>query len=154
MQEANTLTGVWQAVAMLALMLAAALIWLRNAPALADLTLAPALALLAGIVLQAAYPSGPLHAAFAAAPEAPPETPLPLSVSILLAIAAAGSALAFWRMKRAAEADTGPTPAILWAIGAACFAATATLLLDFTWQPASVLGSYGWALARPSPSPP
>ncbi|GGO55000.1 Uncharacterized membrane protein [Roseovarius pacificus] len=146
MQEANTLTGVWQAVAMLALMLGAALIWLRNAPALADLTLAPALALLAGIVLQAAYPSGPLHAAFAAAPEAPPETPLPLSVSILLAIAAAGSALAFWRMKRAAEADTGPTPAILWAIGAACFAATATLLLDFTWHPASVLGSYGWAL--------
>ena len=146
MQQAETVAGVWQAVAMLTIMLAGALIWLRRAPALADAALAPALALLAGIVGQTAWPHGPLFTTFTAALNAPPETPLPLTVSIFLAIATAASGLAFWRMQRAVLANGGSAPAILWAMGAACYAPMAVLLLEFMWHPARILGTYGWAL--------
>ncbi|MFV0492689.1 MAG: DUF2339 domain-containing protein [Pseudorhodobacter sp.] len=145
MHLADTAAGAWQAVAMLSLMLAAALIWLRGAPALADLTLAPALALLVSIAGQAGY-FGPLYTDFLAVLDAPPETSTPLTITILLAIAAVGSGLGFWRMQRAAQAGDDPVPAILWAIGAACYAPVAVLFLEFAWQPGRVLGSYGWAL--------
>lgn len=141
--DAETVVLVWLALGLVALILGGALWWLRGAEGLQDIALAPAIAVVLVLAEQAAYPFGPLLSAFRA-PRVP-ESGMPLTVTVILGLAALASLLAYGRMQRAAEVSA-PGPAILWAIGAAMFAPGMLLMFEFLWQPAVVLGAYVWAL--------
>lgn len=141
--NAQEVVLIWLALSLLALLLGGALWWARHAEALQDIALAPALAVVAVVMEQETYPTGPLLSAFRA-PRLP-ESNMPLTVTVILGLAALASLLAYGRMRRAAGASAA-APAILWAIGAAVFAPGLLLVFEFLWHPAMVLGTYVWAL--------
>ncbi|HMB14342.1 MAG TPA: DUF2339 domain-containing protein [Roseovarius sp.] len=141
--DAQSVVLVWLALGLLALMLGGALWWLRGAEGLQDIALAPAIAVVFVVAEQAAYPFGPLLSAFRA-PRVP-ESEMPVTVTVILGLAAIASLLAYGRMRRAAGASAA-VPAIFWAIGAAVFAPGLLLVFEFLWHPAMVLGAYVWAL--------
>jgi uncharacterized membrane protein len=125
----------------LALLALAYLLWAGRAPGLDDLAVLPALGLLARIASEGAYP-GPLALEFRTQLIGLrlPETSPPWSVTGLLSMAALITLAFGWR----ATADTRRRPAFgLAAVGVAPLAA---LLLELLWDPAAVLGAYGWAL--------
>ncbi|MDP1668871.1 DUF2339 domain-containing protein [Phaeovulum sp.] len=124
-----------------ALVLAFAL-WAKSAPALADLTALPALGFLARLAVEAF--GGPLHGEFMAQMIVwrEPETSAPVTVTMLLALALAGSLAAAWRSLRATDAPL----ALIWAAGAVLFAPLAALALELFWAPALVIGANPWAL--------
>ncbi|MDZ7709258.1 MAG: DUF2339 domain-containing protein [Roseovarius sp.] len=136
--EATTPLLAWLALALLAGMGAALALGTRDAPGIADLTALPVTAALALVALDGDA-GGPLLAAFRAARL--PEAPAPLAVTLLIAAGAVLSLLFAWRMRGA-----GPTPAILWALGAALTGPGVAMVLELTWQPGAVLGGYAWAL--------
>jgi uncharacterized membrane protein len=123
----------------LALLYLATVIWFRNAPALTALALIPPILLLLTIVVQASQ-YGSLFSAFQAAASRAPGTSPPTTVIMLVGVAMAGSALAFWRGRYA------PDFGILWAAGAALFAPLTIVLLEASWQPAAVIGAAQWAI--------
>ncbi len=139
------------AIATLSVLLLATLIWLRAAPALFDHALVPGLALLA-VILVEGLGFGPLFLAFQAALQRPPETAPPQTVWALVAIGALGSVLAFQRMRwtliatDAEDGDKGADRSLFWALSAAVFAPALVLVLEFTWAPAVVHGTYAWAV--------
>ncbi|MEQ8903263.1 MAG: DUF2339 domain-containing protein [Roseovarius sp.] len=141
--DAQSVVLVWLAIGLLALLLSGALWWLRGAEGLQDIALAPAIAVVFVVAEQSPYPFGPLLSAFRA-PRVP-ESDMPLTVTVILGLAAIASLLANGRMRRAADVSA-PGPAILWTIGAAMFAPGMLLMFEFLWQPAVVLGAYVWAL--------
>ncbi|MBW6505897.1 MAG: DUF2339 domain-containing protein [Rhodobacteraceae bacterium] len=129
---------VFACLAALVLMFA---IWAKGAPALADLTAVPALAYLARLATESL--GGPLHREFMAQMIVlrAPETTAPVTVTLLLALALAGSFAAAWRSLRVADTAFG----IYWAAGAVLFAPLAALGLELFWAPARVTGTSLWA---------
>ncbi len=129
---------IFAALAALVLMLA---IWAKGAPALADLAALPALGFLARLAAESL--GGPLHGDFMAQMTLlrAPEAAAPVTVTLLLTLALAGSLAAAWRSLRSVDAELG----VFWAAGAALFAPLAALALELFWAPARVIGASLWA---------
>jgi uncharacterized membrane protein len=129
------------AFALTAGLVVALLIWTDRAPALHDLALIPAAAFLARFGLEGLW-SGPLWDSFTAAtPEARgPEVAAPLTLTVVLALAALITAALALRSKR------GTAHPVVMAAGAALVVPLAALAAEFLWRPASILGPYLWAL--------
>lgn len=145
--NADKAEQVYLAFGTLTLALVATLIWMRRAPALFDHTLLPGLAILALLALEP-FAHGPLYSAFLDAVNRPPETPLPATAWILTAIGAAGTCLAFLRMRQAVEENRAPggQEVVFWALASATYAPMTVLAMEFFWEPARVVGLAPWAL--------
>lgn len=111
------------------------LVWAERADGLEDLALIAALGFLAKLAL-----ARPMIWTFAEQAIAlrPPETSAPGTVTFLLVLAALISAASAWRSLR-----SGALP---YALGAVMVAPLAVATLEFLWEPAPVLGDFGWAL--------
>ncbi len=134
------LIGMGGAEALLAFLLLTVLallllLWAAGAEGLEDLALLPAAGFLAKLAL-----AEPMIRAFRSQAIAlrPPETAAPGTVSLLLVLATAISAVAGWRSLR-----SGSLPH---ALAAVLVAPLAVCVLEFLWQPGAVLGNYLWAL--------
>lgn len=124
----------WSAIAALSLMTLALLIWARKASALIDIAALPAI----GLVAVAAQGSFIWKAPVEVVMEQPEA--LPMQVSLLVGLGVLISLSAAWRSLQGG-------PAKLFFAGAATlFAPIMALSLDVFWQPALILGKYGWAL--------
>ncbi|MES2145968.1 MAG: DUF2339 domain-containing protein, partial [Pseudomonadota bacterium] len=125
----------------LALLALALLFWAGRAEALQDLGLAPATAFLAGLLVQAgSYPS--LATAFSAARivDRAKESAAPMTVSLLLGMAAlVSAAFAFASFRPGRYARVHGFAAVL-------MAPLAAALFELFWSPSPVLGSFSWAL--------
>jgi uncharacterized membrane protein len=125
----------------LTLLALALLIWAGKATALQDMGFAPSVASLAGLVMQAnAYPS--LATAFSAQRivDRVPESSAPMTVGLLLGMAAlvsAAFAQASFRPGRYARAQ---------GFGAVLMAPLAAAIFELLWDPSPVLGPFPWAL--------
>lgn len=125
----------------LALLMVALAGWAYGAAALADLAALPAAGFLARLVLDAvdraaiwqAYQEAAI--AFRA-----PETSGPATASVLVGLAAAGSAM--FALRSLANRDHRAW----WAVLAAVVAPAALVALEVFWAPAAVMGAYPWAL--------
>jgi uncharacterized membrane protein len=146
--QADQAAEVVFALGILVLLLLATLIWMRQAVALFDHALLPGLAILA-LSLNEGFNAGPLLQEFHAALQRPAETAPPQTIWVLMAIGALGSALAYLRMQWSLrpEAETEVDRAIYWAVCAAVFAPSLMLVVEFTWAPVAIHGTYTWALA-------
>jgi uncharacterized membrane protein len=131
------LVETWLVLGALGMLYLAAVLWFAGARALGDLAPLPVLAALWMLFVQG-LANGTLKAAFSALRE--PESSSPLTVTILIAAALAGSALAFWRSRKGEEF------VIAWASGAALLAPLTLVVLELSWSPSRVLGAYPWAL--------
>ncbi|WP_162891769.1 DUF2339 domain-containing protein [Profundibacter amoris] len=129
---------VWQALVTSMVLLGLAVIWFKGAPALRDLVVLPPLAFLFTLFAQG-QGHGDLYRLFAAGRDRLPETSPPWDVTWLVALAALGSALMFWRGMREREYR------LVWAGGAALFAPLVVATLDIWWRPVPVLGQALWA---------
>lgn len=117
------------------------LLWADRTPALHDLALIPAAAFLARLLAEGAQ-GGPIYRSFREAAIAlrAPDIAAPITITVLMALAALiGAALAL-RSKR----GTGH-PVIMAATGAALMP-VAAMAAEFLWQPALTIGAYPWAL--------
>ena len=144
--DASKPEEVYLGLATLVILLIATLLWMRQAPALYDHVLIPGLALLAVLMLQA-IDRGPMFQEFRAGIDRLPETSAPGSAWVLTAIGVLGSVLAFLRMRQAeiTQARGDNTP-VFWALISATYAPAVILILEFFWYPATVVGTYPWAL--------
>ena len=129
------------ALAGLAALALAFLLWAERAEGLDDMALLPSLALLAAIAAQGAD-HGAIWRAFTATDIAvrPPESSPSLLASIVLAMAALISAAFAYRALRPGAWG------LPFALAAVLVAPVSVLFLELWWQPALVLGPYGWAL--------
>ncbi|MCB2116862.1 MAG: DUF2339 domain-containing protein, partial [Rhodobacteraceae bacterium] len=116
-------------------------VWSGSARALSDLTVLPAAAFLVRLGLEG-FDRGPLADEVAAAAIAlrAPETPAPLTLTLLLGLAVLMTLGAAWASGGGARLKP------FWAAGAALVAPLAALVLELFWAPGLVLGAYGWAL--------
>jgi uncharacterized membrane protein len=117
------------------------LIWAERAEGLADIALFPA-AVFVGALWLAGLAWWPVVGQFAqhAIALREPETSAPMTVSVLLALAAAISAGFAWRALR------GGSLPLAHGLAAALTAPVAAAVLEMTWNPSPVLGPYAWAL--------
>ncbi len=129
------------ALAGLTILALAFLLWAEKAEGLADMALLPAAAFLLAIAtLGAAHsPLWAEHAAQAIALRGPETAPSPIT-SMLLAMA---TLISLGAAYRALWPGLWGLP---FALGAALIAPLAAGALEIWWQPALVLGPYGWAL--------
>lgn len=125
------------ALAALAALAVVYLLWAEKAVGLADLGLIPTFGFLVTLVVQGLLPAR-LFVQFAA--ERAPEVPPLLTVSLILAMAAAIS-LAFAIRSFRAEPLT-----IIHSLAAVLAAPVAAAILELFWKPAGALGVYPWAL--------
>ncbi len=128
-------------LAALALMALALLIWAERAEGLADLALLPAAALVLRLLFEA-MGDWPLATDFWAQAIAlrPPESAAPMTLTWVVALAAAVSATFAWRALRG-----GPL-SLAHGLAAVLTAPVAVAVLELVWQPAEVLGPWLWAL--------
>jgi len=136
--KAPNATEVWLVLMMLAILLGLAVIWFHRAPALRDLIFLPPLAFLFVLFAQSEL-TGSLYLEFISGRQRLPETAPPWDVTVIAAMALAGSALIFWRGLRETEYR------LVWAGGAALFAPLAVSVFEIWWVPVSVLGKGLWA---------
>ena len=125
----------------LALLAIAYLIWAKGARGLVDLALLPATGFLIWLLVQGS--GGDAYRAFQAQAIAlrPPETTGPLTVTLLVALAAAISGFAALRALR----REAPLPDLIFALMAVLIAPVAVLILELLWSPAAVIGLPQWA---------
>lgn len=141
LQASGTTTEAMLVFGALTLLALAYLIWARDAPGLADIALIPALLFVIGLGL-AGLDRWTIAGDFAdqAAALRAPETSAPMTVSLLVAMAAAMSAAFAFRALVA-----GPLRRVH-GLAAALTAPVAVAVMELTWAPAGVLGPYPWAL--------
>ena len=127
--------------AALTLMAAALLIWAEPAPGLADLVLLPAAAFVLRLVFEAVN-YWPLASNFMtqALEFRPPESAAPMTVTWLVLMAAALSAIFAWRALR------GGALSLVHGLGAVLMAPVAVAVLELLWAPGLVIGPMVWAL--------
>lgn len=134
----------WLAMIALVALFFAIAVWADRAGALEDLAILPALVLTALPVVVAAVRSEP-YWKFALLRHAEDGTPIPNTPYLILAFGLAVSLMAAWRSHRG---NTGGARwPVAWGAGAAIVAPLVASGLEFGWQPADLLGPYGWALA-------
>ena len=129
---------VWLVLVTLAILLGMAVIWFGRAPALRDTIFLPPLAFLFVLFAQSEL-IGNLYLAFKSGRHRLPEAAPPWDVTVIVAMALAGSVLIFWRGMREKEYR------LVWAGGAALFAPLTVALIEIWWLPVSVLGKGLWA---------
>ncbi len=140
LREETALVGL-VVLAGLALMTLALLIWAERAEGLADLALIPAGSLVLRLWLSA-MSYAPRVADFRGQGIAlrPPESAAPMTLTWIVVLAAAiSAAFAFRALK-------GGPLALVHGLGAVLTAPVAVAVLEFGWQPATVLGGGFWAL--------
>ncbi|MEZ5778941.1 MAG: DUF2339 domain-containing protein [Paracoccaceae bacterium] len=125
----------------LAVLTVALTIWSGGARALSDLTLLPASAFLVRLGFEGAD-NWPLAYEFwtQAIENRAPETAAPMTVTLLLGLAAAMTLVAAWASGTAGRLKP------FWAAGSALVAPVAALVLELFWAPSIVIGAYPWAL--------
>jgi uncharacterized membrane protein len=117
------------------------LLWAEKADGLADIALIPVVALIAAIAVQGADHWAIWRAFHDAAIQLrPPETAPSYLASLLLVMATLVSAAFLYRALRPGRWG------VPYALAAVLSAPVTALLLELLWQPARVLGPYGWAL--------
>ena len=121
----------------------ALLIWGRRAPGLADLALVPAAGFLLRLVT-APFELTPVFTDFQAQAIAlrPPESGGPMTVSVLLGLAALISAASAWR---ALTTRDDRILSIGFGLGAVLTAPVAAAVLELLWRPSAVIGAGVWA---------
>ena len=129
------------ALAALSLLAVALLIWAERAEGLADLALLPAAAFILRLWFEVTQ-YWPLAADFLshAIDLRPPETAAPLTLTLVVALAAAISAAFAFRALRG-----GPL-SLVHGLGAVLSAPVAVAMLELWWHPVQVLGPWLWAL--------
>ena len=129
----------WVSVLALAVLAGAWTCWSVRALALQDQTLLPVAGLGAAVTLigidRAQVVTDYLNTYVDA-----PEAKFPLTVTALVGIGVVLSLLTAWRSLR------GGAFAPLWALAAAVIAPGLAVLIEVTWQPATAIGAYPWAL--------
>lgn len=129
----------WVSVLALAVLAGSWTCWSVRAPALQDQTLLPVAGLGAAVALigidRAQVVTDYLNTYVDA-----PEAQFPLAVTALVGIGVVLSLLTAWRSLR------GGAFAPLWALAAAVIAPGLAVLIEVTWQPATAIGAYPWAL--------
>ncbi|WP_028954699.1 DUF2339 domain-containing protein [Sulfitobacter sp. 20_GPM-1509m] len=113
--------------------------WSVRAPALQDQTLLPVAGLGAAVVL-VGLDRAPIVTDYLTTYVDAPEAKFPLTVTALVGIGVVLSLLTAWRSLR------GGAFAPLWALAAAVIAPGLAVLIEVTWQPATAIGAYPWAL--------
>ena len=139
--DARDAVTVWLSLGLLAAMIVSLVAGTARAPALEDLPGVPALAGIVLVTLEG-LERGPLWSVFRAGADRLPETPAPMTASVLMLGGAVTSWLFALRMRQAG----GAVPSILWALGAAVAGPPLALILELWWQPGDVIGGYPWAL--------
>ncbi len=131
----------WLSVTAQMLLAAMAMFWMRGARATEDFALLPVVAFLAGIVMETAF-YGPVISAWnsAAIGIRQPETAVPQSVMVLLALCSVLTLAAAWRSFQRTDYP------LIWAGAAALTAPIAAILLEVFWGPKDVLGGWTWAI--------
>ncbi len=129
---------VWLVLVTLAVLLGMAVIWFIRAPALRDTIILPPLAILFVLFAQSEL-IGSLYLVFKSGRHRLPEAAPPWDVTVIVAMALAGSVLIFWRGMREKQYR------LVWAGGAALFAPLVVATLEIWWAPVSVLGKGLWA---------
>ncbi len=125
----------------LAFLALAYLFWAKDAPGLSDLALLPATAFLGWQIIQGG--GGEAFWAFQAlAIDArPPETAGPLTITLLVGLAALISLFAYLRAMR----QEGPVPDLTFGLMAVLAAPISVAILELMWSPAPVIGLAIWA---------
>lgn len=136
--KATSAGEVWLVLISLAVLFVMSVIWFIQAPALRDTAVLPLLAFLFVLFSQGEI-IGSLYLDFVAGRNRSAEIAPPWSVSIITAMALAGSALVFWRSLREKQYR------LIWTGGAALFAPLVLVVLETWWLPVSVLGKGLWA---------
>ncbi|WP_298857914.1 DUF2339 domain-containing protein [uncultured Sulfitobacter sp.] len=130
---------IWLSVALLSLLSIVLISWSYRAPALQDAALLPPLTLLLSVFAQAEN-RRVTYQTFTQTYAENPEAAFPWVITILVGIGVVISAFALWRALRGGQFG------VIWAVVAAVFAPAMAIVLEMSWQPADVLGSYPWAL--------
>jgi uncharacterized membrane protein len=140
LQSDDAMVGL-MVLAALTLLALALLLWAERAEGLGDLAVLPAAALVLRLWSEAVN-GAPLASAFFGQAIAlrPPETAPPMTLTWVVALAAAISAAFALRALRG-----GPL-ALLHGLGAVLTAPAAVAVLELAWAPAQVLGPWLWAL--------
>ncbi len=126
----------WVAVTGLTVLAVVLITWAHDARAVQDLVAIPVIGL--GLIsVHWVFNHGAVQS-FAA--QRPPETAMPIDASILIAIGAVLSGLAAWRSFSATQFGA------IWAGAAALIAPVMAVILEISWHPSGVIGSYPWAL--------
>ncbi|WP_420586401.1 DUF2339 domain-containing protein [Ruegeria sp.] len=129
----------WLGVILLSGLTLGLMTWGQRAVALQDVTILPALGLI-WFALVHGMDNGVVLRAFAATYAETPEADYPWVITILTVLGAVISVTAAWRSMRASDY------AAVWAGAAAVFAPVLAIALEVGWHPASVIGTYPWAL--------
>ncbi|RFP90164.1 DUF2339 domain-containing protein [Rhodobacteraceae bacterium 63075] len=141
---------VWLGFGLLLVLAAALLLWASGASALQDQAVLPAGAFLLALCLHG-MERGLLVRELMRGVTAEPDITMPQTqwgLYVLVAMGVLLSLMAFWRMARAAGAQSGTEAqaAVGFALGAAILAPGVFFILEFTWPAVRVLGTYPWAL--------
>ena len=125
----------------LTLLSGALIFWSARARALSDLAALPAAGFIARLVLEGTdgWPLAWDYSEKMLSLRAPEVAP-PMTVAMLLGLAAALTLLAAWRSGR------GSDHRAIWAAGAALIAPVSAVALELFWAPSLVIGAYPWAL--------
>ncbi|AML51382.1 DUF2339 domain-containing protein [Falsihalocynthiibacter arcticus] len=136
--DAPNATTAWAAIGAAMLLFVATNFWLRAAPALWELAMGPVVVFLALITLEGIN-RGPLLAEFKAGLTRAPETALPTTVFILVALGIAMSCVLFWL------GNNRKNGRFALSVGAAVTANATLVALEAFWQPVYVLTANLWA---------
>lgn len=146
LKQSGTPTEFGLAIGALVVIALAIIFWLYRSPAL-DLTIAlPGVAFLGVLAAQPLVPTRS-YLAFRAYLEAPPETPLPMILWLLMGAAGLIAASATWRLNHVAQDDDAPARTLPWALAASAILPATALVIEFLWSPRAIVGNYPWALA-------
>lgn len=124
----------WTAIAALSFMVLCLLIWARKAEALVDLAVLPAVGLVLTTAQGAFVWTAPVEVVMGNS-EA-----MPLQASLLVGLGLVVSMAAAWRSLQGGSAQ------LFLAGAASLFAPLMAIVLEVFWQPALIMGTYGWAL--------
>jgi len=130
---------IWLSVGLLTVLGLLLISWSGPAPALQDAALVPPLALLLSVFAQAEN-GRVTYRTFTQTYAENPEAAFPWVITMLVGLGVVISAFALWR------ALWGGQFGVIWAAVAAVFAPAMAIVLEMSWQPAAVIGSYPWAL--------
>ena len=130
---------IWLSVAILAVMSVVLISWSNRAPALQDAALLPPLTLLLSVFAQSENRRVTYNTFFNTYAENA-DASFPWIITLFVCIGAVISIFALWR------ALQGGQFGVIWAVVAAVFAPAMAIILEMSWAPADVIGSYPWAL--------
>ena len=130
---------IWLSVAILAVMSVVLISWSNRAPALQDAALLPPLTLLLSVFAQSENRRVTYNTFFNTYAENA-DASFPWIITLFVCI---GAVISIFALRRALQ---GGQFGVIWAVVAAVFAPAMAIILEMSWAPADVIGSYPWAL--------